>query len=99
MGQNYVTTLALSLLTESSSFLHVDMTAIKAWMSLNSARPDNVPRSSPRISKKMIFHFFSFAIDPILFKQAGNNYMHIFRMQGSPLEFHFRGQKFPLALI
>ena len=34
-GTNVVTTLALSILNESSSYLHTIRTTIKAWMSLN----------------------------------------------------------------
>ena len=34
-GRNFVTTLVLSILNESSSFLHTIRTTIKAWMSLN----------------------------------------------------------------
>ena len=34
-GRNIATTLVLSILNESSSFLHTIRTTIKAWMSLN----------------------------------------------------------------
>ena len=34
-GRNVVTTLVLSILNGSSSFLHTIRTTIKAWMSLN----------------------------------------------------------------
>ena len=37
-GRNVVTTLVLSILYGSSSFLHTIRTTIKAWMSLNFVR-------------------------------------------------------------
>ena len=37
-GRNVVTTLVLSILNESSSFLHTIRTTIKAWMSLNFSK-------------------------------------------------------------
>ena len=51
---------------------------MKAWMSLNLGQ---IPQLTMELAalehlKNRRLHFFSFAIDPILFKLAGNEDMH-----------------------
>ena len=41
-GRNIATTLVLSILNGSSSFLHTIRTTIKAWMNLNFARSHHI---------------------------------------------------------
>ena len=53
-------------------------TCIKAWMSLNLGQipPLTVELAAFLFLKNRHHHFFSVAIDPILFKLAGNEDMH-----------------------
>ena len=53
-------------------------TCIKAWMSLNSGQiqPLTMELAALERLKNRRHHFFSVAIDPILFKLAGNEDMH-----------------------
>ena len=53
-------------------------TCIKAWMSLNLGQipPLTFELAALERLKNRIYHFFSVAIDPILFKLAGNEDMH-----------------------
>ena len=47
-GRNVVTTLVLSILNGSSSFLHTIRTTIKAWMSLNFVKiPSHILQLAP----------------------------------------------------
>ena len=47
-GRNVVTTLVLSILNRSASFLHTINTAIKAWMSLNFVKiPSHILEFAP----------------------------------------------------
>ena len=47
-GRNNVTTLVLSILNGSSSFLHTIRTTIKAWMSLNFVKiPSHILELAP----------------------------------------------------
>ena len=54
------------------------MTCIKAWMSLNLGQipPLTMELAALDRLKNRRHHFFSVAIDPILFKLAGNEDMH-----------------------
>ena len=53
-------------------------TYIKAWMSLNLGQipPLTMELAALERLKNRCHHFFSVAIDPILFKLAGNEDMH-----------------------
>ena len=53
-------------------------TCIKAWMSLNFGQipPLTMELAALERLKNRRHHFFSVAIDPILFKLAGNEDMH-----------------------
>ena len=53
-------------------------TCIKAWMSLNLGQipPLTMELAALERLKTRCHHFFSVAIDPILFKLAGNEDMH-----------------------
>ena len=53
-------------------------TCIKAWMSLNLGQipPLTMELAALERLKNRRHHFFSVAIDPILFKLAGNEDMH-----------------------
>ena len=49
-------------------------TCIKAWMSLNLGQIPPLTMELAALDRR--HHFFSVAIDPILFKLAGNEDMH-----------------------
>ena len=53
-------------------------TCIKAWMSLNLGQIPPLTKELAALErlKNRHHHFFSVAIDPILFKLAGNEDMH-----------------------
>ena len=51
-------------------------TCIKAWMSLGQIPPLTLELAALERLKNRRHHFFSVAIDPILFKIAGNEDMH-----------------------
>ena len=56
----------------------VKRTCIKAWMSLNLGQipPLTLELAALERLKNQRHHFFSIAIDPILFKLTGNENMH-----------------------
>ena len=60
------------------SYLQVMRKCIKAWMSLNFGQipPLTMELAALERLKHRSHHFFSVAIDPILFKLAGNEDMH-----------------------
>ena len=62
----------------SFSYLQVMRTCIKAWMSLNLGQipPLTMELAALERLKNRRHHLFSVAIDPILFKLAGNEDMH-----------------------
>ena len=62
----------------SFSYLQVMRTCIKAWMSLNLGQipPLTIELAALERLKNRRHHFFSVAIDPILFKLAVNEDMH-----------------------
>ena len=62
----------------SFSYLQVMRTCIKAWMSLNLCQIPGLTMELAALEhlKNRRHHFFSVAIDPILFKLAGNEDMH-----------------------
>ena len=62
----------------SVSYLQVMRTCIKAWMSLNLGQipPLTMELAALQLLKHRRHHFFSVAIDPILYKLAGNEEMH-----------------------
>ena len=62
----------------SFSYLQVMRTCIKAWMSLNFGQipPLTTELSAFERLKDLCHHFFSVAVDPILFKLGGNEDMH-----------------------
>ena len=73
-----ITTFSPLLLIRSFSNLQVMRTCIKVWMSLNLGQ---IPLLTMELAalehlKNQRHHFFSVAIDPILFKLAGNEDMH-----------------------
>ena len=78
MGENYVITFSRLFLIGSFSYLQVMRTCIKAWMSLNLGQipPLTMELAALERLKNRSHHFFSVAIDPILFKLAGNEDMH-----------------------
>ena len=51
-------------------------TCIKAWMSLNLDQILPLTMELAALERLKKYHFFSVAIDPILFKLAGNEDMH-----------------------
>ena len=73
-----MTNLAPSFLIESSSFLQVMRTCIKAWMSLNfgQIRPMTTELAALERLKYQCLHFFSVDIDPNLLKNSGNEDIH-----------------------
>ena len=77
-GENYVITFSQLFLIGSFSYLQVMRTCIKAWMSLNLGQipPLTMELAALERLKNRRHHFFSVAIDPILFKLAGNEDMH-----------------------
>ena len=77
-GENYVITFSRLFLIGSFSYLQVMRTCIKAWMSLNLGQipPLTMELAALQHLKHQRHHFFSVAIDPILFKLAGNEDMH-----------------------
>ena len=78
MKKNGVATFSWLFLIGSISYLHVKMTYMRAWMSLNfgqirllvSMATDRV------IMEKMVCHFFSAVFYLILFILAGNDDVH-----------------------
>ena len=77
-GENYVITFSRLFLIESFPYLQVMRTCIKAWMNLNLGQ---IPLLTMELAalerlKNRCHHFFSVAIDPILFKLTGNEDMH-----------------------
>ena len=77
-GENYVITFSRLFLIGSFSYLQVMRTCIKAWMSLNLGQipPLTMELAALERLKNRRHHFFSVAIDPILFKLTGNEDMH-----------------------
>ena len=77
-GENYVITISRLFLIGSFSYLQVMRTCIKAWMSLNLGQipPLSMELAALERLKNRRHHFFSVAIDPILFKLAGNEDTH-----------------------
>ena len=86
-GENYVITFSRLFLIGSVSYLQEMRTCIKAWMRMNLGQipPLTMELAALERLKGLRHHFFSIAIDPILFKLAGNEDMHIIL-----LEFGFR---------
>ena len=72
-----MTTLAPSILI-GSSFLQVERTCIKAWLSLNfrQIRPLAMEFSALKRLKNQCLHSICVAFDPIMFKLADNEKMH-----------------------
>ena len=65
------------ILIGSFSYLQVMRTCIKAWMSLNLGQIPPLTMELAALGRlKNRHHFFSVAIDPILFKLAGNEDIH-----------------------
>ena len=77
-GENYVITFSWLFLIGSFSYLQVMRTCIKAWMSLNLGQipPLTTELAALERLKNRRHHFFSVAIDPILFKLTGYEDMH-----------------------
>ena len=77
-GENYVITFSRLFLIGSFSYFQVMRTCIKAWMSLNLGQipPLTMELAALERLKNRRHHFFSVAIDPILFKLTGNEDMH-----------------------
>ena len=77
-GENYVITFSRLFLIGSFSYLQVMRTCIKAWMTLNFGRipPLTMELAVLERLRNRRHHFVSVAIDPILFKLAGNEDMH-----------------------
>ena len=73
-GENDVITFSWLFLIGSFSYLQVMRTCIKALMSLNFCQIPPLTTELPL--KRQSHHFFSVAIDPILFKLAGYDDMH-----------------------
>ena len=76
--ENYIITFSRLFLIGSFSYLQVMRTCIKAWMCLNLGQ---IPLLTMELAalerlKNRCHHFFSVAIDSILFKLAGNEDMH-----------------------
>ena len=76
--ENEVITFSPLFLIRSFTYLQVMRTCIKAWMCLNFGQ---IPPLSTELAalerlKNQCFHFFSVAIDPILFKLVDNEDMH-----------------------
>ena len=71
-GENYVITFSRLFLIGSFSYLQVRRTCIKAWMSLNLGQipPLTMELAALEGLKNRRHHFFSVAIDLILFKLA-----------------------------
>ena len=72
-----MTTLVLSILNGSSSFLHTIRTTIKAWVSLNFVKiPSHILELAPlehlKINEYCCDHSSSFVFDWIFFILAGN---------------------------
>ena len=78
MDFDNVVTFSRLFLIGSFSYLQVMRTCIKAWMSLNLGQIPPLTRELAALErlKNRHHHFFSVAIDPILFKLAGNEDMH-----------------------
>ena len=77
-GENEVITFSLLFFIGSFSYFQVTRTCIKASMSLNFGQ---IPLLTMKLAalerkKNRHHHFFSVAIDLILFKLAGNENMH-----------------------
>ena len=72
-------------------------TCIKAWMSLNLGQipPLTMELAVLERLKNRHHHFFSIAIDPILFKLAGNEDMHNIRLPTTELAALELRKKFP----
>ena len=77
-GENYVIIFSRLFLIGSFSYLQVMRTCIKAWMSLKLGQipPLTMELAALERLKNWRHHFFSVAIDPILFKLADNEDMH-----------------------
>ena len=76
-GENGVSTFSLLFLIGSFCYFHVTRTSIKAWMSLNFLKWDLTLAHWTQVSNHCpLSYLFSVAIDPILFKLAGNEDMH-----------------------
>ena len=76
-----MTTLVLSILNGSSSFLHTIRTTIKAWMSLNFGKiplltSELAALECRKINEKNCDHSSSFIFDWIFFILAGNKLTH-----------------------
>ena len=73
-GENYDITFSRLFLIRSFSYF-IMRTCIKAWMSLNLGQipPLTIELAALERLKNRRHHFFSIAIDPILFKLAGMN--------------------------
>ena len=76
--ENYFITFSRLFLIGSFSYLQVMRTCIKAWMSLNIGQipPLTMELAALERLRNRRHHFVSVAIDPILFKLAGNENMH-----------------------
>ena len=77
-----MTTLVLSIMNGSSSFLHTIRTTIKAWMSLNFGKiqlliSELAPLSIRKINESCCDHSCSFIFDWFFFILAGNEDNHI----------------------
>ena len=70
-----MTTLMASYLNESSSLLQVTKATIKAWMTLNFYQIQQ-PTTALECLKIQCLHFFSVAIELILFKLTDKDEMH-----------------------
>ena len=73
-----IITFSQLFLIRSFSYLQVIRTCIKAWMSLTFGQilPLTTELAALERLKNRCHHFFSVAIDPLLFKLAGNEDMH-----------------------
>ena len=77
-GENNVITFSQLFLIGSFSYLQVIRTCLKAWMSLTFGEipPLTTELAALERLKNRCHHFFMVAIDPLLFKLAGNEDMH-----------------------
>ena len=67
-----MTTLVLSILNVSSSFLHTVRTTIKAWISLNFGKIPLLTSELAALERQKNYHSSSFIFDWIFFILAGN---------------------------
>ena len=73
-----MTTLVASYMNESSSLLQVTKTTMKAWMTLNfcQIQQPTTELAARECLKNQCLHFFSVAIELIVFKLADKDEMH-----------------------